>query len=577
MDSLKNLSGYGKRAIFALMIISSLALMSVAQTVEPQQQGKRFGDPGFVGEPINLNVVNADIRDILNYITEQYGINFVIDKSVKAVPVTINVSNVPWNIALESVLRSQELGVQVNGTILRVAEQKFLADEQAITQRIRESQLDTSPLYTEFIRLNYARASGTLNGDAGGAGAFTSGVTSSSSNAGSVSNSSGSDQGILGIIQRRLSRRGAVEVDGRSNTLIITDVRENIDAVRQLVTLLDQPEPQVEIEARIVIATRNFSRDLGVQLAALVISNGRAGSFSTLPGSQTTGGTTGGNTTGLVPNGIPNGIGRQPNNSLVSSIPNTVIGLTTGIFGSAQISALITAGEATGQAKTIATPRITTLNNRPAQIESGSQIPVTTIQPGAAGGVAIATTEYVSVPLRLAVTPQITDVGTVLLNVVAENSTAVTAGGFAPAISTQRMQTQVMVPDGGTTVVGGALLDSERESQDRTPGLSRVPLLGNLFKRKGVFRDSTELLFFITPRIYRPDYEGNITSGKISDGTRSTTILQPVPLGNPASNSVVPTNTIPSNQQSPNVPVQPVQQTQPNVQPQTVPGNINRP
>ncbi len=570
MDSLKILSGYGKRAIFAFLIISSLTLILAAQTVAPQQQGRMYGDPGFVGEPINLNVVNADVRDILNYITEQYGINFVIDKSVKAVPVTINVSNVPWNIALDSVLRSQELGVQVNGTILRIAEQKTLASEQSIAQRIRENQLDTSPLYTEFIRLNYARASGTLSGDGGGASQFTSGVTSNGSNAGSTSNSSGSDQGILGIVQRRLSRRGSIETDGRSNTLIITDVRENIDAVRQLVSLLDQPEPQVEIEARIVIATRNFSRDLGVQLAALVISNGRAGSISTLPGSQTTGGAGGGggNTTGLVPGGIPNGIGLQPNNSLLSSIPNTVIGLTTGIFGSAQISALITAGEAKGQAKTIATPRITTLNNRPAQIESGSQIPVTTIQPGGggAGGVLIATTEYVSVPLRLAVTPQITDVGTVLLNVVAENSTAVTAGGFAPAISTQRMQTQVMVPDGGTTVVGGALLDSERESQDRTPGLSRVPLLGNLFKRKGVFRDSTELLFFITPRIYRPDFEGNITAGKVSDGMRSTTIIQPVPLGNPPSNSGVPTTTIPSNQQSPVIPQQPVVpvQTQPN-------------
>ncbi len=572
MDSLQKLSGFGKRAVFALMIISSFAVALAAQTVAPTQQGKRFGDPGFVGEPINLNVVNADIRDILNYITEQYGINFVIDKSVKSVPVTINVSNVPWNIALESVLQSQELGVQANGPILRIAEQKTLADEQAVAQKIRDNQLDTSMLYTEFIRLNYARASGTLGSTAGGAGQFTAGVTSGSSNAGSTSNASGDDQGILGIVKRRLSRRGAVEVDGRSNTLIITDVRENIDAIRQLVTLLDQPEPQVEIEARIVVATRNFSRDLGVQLAALVLSNGRGGSFSTLPGSQTTGSTTGGNTTGFAPGGIPNGIGQQPNNSLLSSIPNTVIGLTTGIFGSAQISALITAGEAKGQAKTIATPRITTLNNRPAQIESGSQIPVTTIQPGsssAGGGAIIATTEYVSVPLRLAVTPQITDVGTILLNVVAENSAAVASGGAAPAISTQRMQTQVMVPDGGTTVVGGALLDSERETQDRTPGLSRVPVFGNLFKRKGVFRDSTELLFFITPRIFRPDFEGNITSGKVSNETRTTTILQPVPLGNPPTNSTDPAQNVQpavqnqQNLQNPNVPLNQVVTTQP--------------
>ncbi len=117
-----------------------------------------YGDPGFRGEPINLNVVNADIRDILNYITEQYGINFVIDKSVKEVPVTVNVNDVPWNIALDSVLQAQDLGVQVNGTILRVAEKNTLAGEADKDAKIRDSQLDTSPLYTEFIRLNYARA-----------------------------------------------------------------------------------------------------------------------------------------------------------------------------------------------------------------------------------------------------------------------------------------------------------------------------------------------------------------------------------------------------------------------------------
>lgn len=550
MNSLQNLCGYGRKSIVALMIISALTFSIAAQRVAvPSEQGRMYGDPGFVGEPINLNVVNADIRDILNYITEQYGINFVIDKSVKAIPVTVNVSGVPWNVALDSILRSQELGVQVNGTILRVAEQQTLADEQSVQQKIRESQLDTSPLYTEFIRLNYARAAGTLSGDAGGASQLTTGVTSSSANAGSLAGNSGSsDQGILGIIKRRLSRRGGIEIDGRSNTLIITDVRENIDAIRQLVSLLDQPEPQVEIEARIVIATRNFSRDLGVQLAGLVLGrNGRVGSFSTVPGSS--------ETTGLNPGGIPTGIGVQPNNSLLSTIPNTVIGLTTGIFGTAQISLLITAGEQKNQAKTIATPRVTTLNNRPAEIKSGLKIPVTTVQPNSGGGAIVATTEYVDVPLRLAITPQITDVGTVILNVAAENSN-LSGGG---SISTQSVTTQVMVPDGGTTVIGGVLSDAENEDQDRTPGLSSIPYLGNLFKRKGVFRNTNELLFFITPRIYRPDYAGNPTSGTVSNGMRSTTIIQPVPLGNPASNSDVPTPTVPQpNQQNQLVPVVPV-------------------
>lgn len=514
MNSLSKTGVSIRRAVFTLMIISSLAFAVAAQRIAPQEQGKMYGDPGFVGEPIGLNVVNTDIREILNYITEQYGINFVIDKSVAAIPVTINVSDVPWNVALDSILQSQELGVQVNGPILRIAQSKSLAAEGEIVQKQKENQLDTSPLYTEFMRLNYARASGTLSGVSGGAGQTTTGVTSAS-NVGSSGGAGGSDQGILGIVQRRLSRRGSVEVDGRSNTMIITDVRENIDAIRQLVNLLDQPEPQVEIEARIVVATRNFSRDLGVQLSAIVSGqNGRGATF-----------------------------GPAANTDLVAGNPvNTLIGLTTGVFGTAQISALISAGETKGQAKTIATPRVTALNNRPAEIQSGTQIPVTTIQPGGGGGgdgdFAVATTEYVSVPLRLAVTPQITDVGTVILNIVAENSTAqILDSGAPPPISTQSMTTQVMVPDGGTTVIGGVLFDNESETRNSVPGLSKIPILGYLFKQKGVSRTTSELLFFITPRIYRPDYLGNPISGKVSNGTRSTTIIQPVPLGNPPSNS----------------------------------------
>ena len=524
MNSLLNISGYVRRAMIASILVSLLSLAAAGQNVDPRQEGKMYGDPGFVGEPINLNVVNADIRDILNYITEQYGINFVIDKSVAAIPVTVNVNEVPWNIALDSILRSQQLGIQVNGSILRVADSKALATEQEILNTIRESQLDTSPLYTEFIRLNYARAVGNI-----GRGAPTSGTTSGTSGGGAGAGGGGGagagNEGLLPIVKRRLSRRGSVEVDLRSNSLIITDVRQNIDAIRQLVSILDQPEPQVEIEARIVVATRNFSRDVGVQLSGLVVgARGSGASGSTLPGA----------TTELpIPRSLPVG---TINNGMASQIANTAIGLTTGIFGTAQINMLITAGEQKGQAKVIATPRVTALNNRQAIIESKTQIPITTVQPGAAaGGAVVATTEYIDGPLKLQITPQITDLGTVVLDVVAENSsTATIVGGAAPAINTQMMQTQVTVPDGGTTVIGGVLFDDERENQDRTPGLSRIPILGNLFKRKGVQRNTNEILFFITPRIYRPDF----AAAPGSSGTRpAATIIQPVPLGNPTSNS----------------------------------------
>jgi type IV pilus assembly protein PilQ len=506
---------------------------------DKQAQGRQYGQPGFVGEPINLNVVNADIRDILNYITEQYGINFVIDSSVGAVPVTVNVQDVPWNVALEAILKANRLGIEVNGNILRVAANDVLATEASTQRVINDSRLDASPLVTEFIRLNYARASGTLAQAAGSTGAFSGGATNLSFSGGAGGDATGGsgDQGLLPIISRRLSRRGSIEVDGRSNTLIITDVKENIEAVRQLVAILDQPEPQVEIETRIVIAQRNFSRDLGAQLSAGVVNlgTGGLGNISSLPKTPPV--------TGPTPFGVFGGLTGtpQPLNSLAAAAANTVIGLTTGLFGTAQISALLSLAEAKGQAKTVATPRVTALNNRPAQIESGSQIPVQTTQ--AASGTAIVTTTFVSVPLRLSITPQITDVGTVILRVTIENNTLNTtiAVGGVPGIDTQRMQTEVLVPDGGTTVMGGVLADTEGETQQRTPGLASIPVVGNLFKRKLTTRSNSEILFFITPHIYRPDYQGRPTAGAVSTGPRSITIPQPVPLGNPPSNTPTPT------------------------------------
>src|SRR5436190_12897885 len=276
-------------------------------------QGKRYGQPGFVGEAINLNVVNADVRDILNYITEQYGINFVIDNSVAAVPVTVNVQDVPWNLALDMILKANRLGIDVNGNILRVATTETLAKESDTQRIIKDSQLSNSPLITELVRLNYVRASGTLAQAAGSTGGFAGGSTNLSFSGGAGGDATGGsgDQGILPIIKRRLSRLGSVEVAGQANSLIITDVRENIEAIRQLIAILDQPEPQVEIETRIVIAQHNFSRDLGAQLSLGVANMGRGAlaNITTLPATlQGSGGSGGsGGTGGSSGQGIPAG------------------------------------------------------------------------------------------------------------------------------------------------------------------------------------------------------------------------------------------------------------------------------
>lgn len=530
MNSLSSTINTIKKAVIAVAIVSLAAVAVSAQRVDPQNQGRMYGEPGFRGESINLNVVNADVRDILSYITDQYGINFVIDQSVKEVPVTVKVNDVPWNIALDSVLQAQGLGVQVTGNILRVATTKTLAEEGELFRSTQISQLDRLPLVTELIRLNYARAAGDANSGQTTAGTET---TPSMGGGGGGMESAGAGgaqaNGLLPIIKRRMSRRGSVEIDSRTNSLIVTDVPPNIEAIKQLIDLLDQPEPQVEIESRIVVASRNFSRDIGVQLTALL--SGARGSGI------------GGGSLPNTPSGVNLPLTPNPNinNNMFSNIANTAIGLTTGVFGTAQLSAIISAGEQKGLAKIIATPRVTALNNRPAEIKSSTQIPITTIQPGqGAGGAVIATTTYVEVPLRLSITPQITEVGTVILNVVAENSsTAVISGSANPAINTQSMTTQVTVPDGGTTVVGGVIYDDERDSQDRTPGLGSIPVLGNLFKRKAVQRNTNEILFFITPRIMRPSNEARPAN------RASTTIIQPVPMDNPPSNSL-PTPVVPA-------------------------------
>lgn len=525
MTFLQYVYGYSQKATVTFIIISCLALITFSQGVQQQSQGKRYGDPDFVGELANLKVVNTDIRDILNYITDQYGINFVIDKSVKQTPVTITINDVPWNVALDAILSSQELSVQVKGPILRIADKKTLASEVDLELKAREGQLNNSPLYTEFIRLNYARAMGNQQTSGTSTGTPVMGSGGMGGGMGGMGGMGAIADGVLPIVNKRLSKRGSIEIDSRSNSLIVTDVKENIDAIRKLIEILDQPEPQVEIEARVVVATRDFSRDIGVQLAGVAIGkNGRGGYGATMP-------------TEKGENFPPSMNNVQSNDSLKSQIANSVLGLTTGVFGTAQLDLLITAGENRGQAKTIATPRVSTLNNRKATVESGQMIPIVTTQTGANGGGVVFTTEYISVPLKLEVTPQITGDGTVLLDVVVENSSVsstISIGG-QPGISTQSTTVNVMVPDGGTTVIGGAMIDVEGENQFRTPGLSRVPVIGNLFKRKAVSRTTNEIIFFITPRITRPDLPNE---GKAKENRQSTTILQPVPLGNPSSNSL---------------------------------------
>ncbi len=448
-----------------------------------------YARPDFVGEAINLDLRSTtgkviDIRDFLRFITDTYKVNFVLDQSVRDIPITVTLQSVPWNQAMDALLRANRLGVKVEGSILRVMSQETVALEDRLKQEQTRARQEATPLMTEIVRLKYARASSNGAGGGGGGGAAAAAATPPSGGSTSGAGSTSGGSGLDGIITSRLSTRGKIQADPRTNILIITDVPENVAAIKDIINQLDVAEPQVEIESRIVIANRNFARDLGVQLGATAINTGSGSqtTISTLPGGAT----------------IPAGGG--PLDGLRAAGANTILSLTTGLLGTARISAVLSAAESKGNVKTISSPRITALNNQTANIVNGVQIPVQTESNNTL------TVTFVTAALRLEITPQINDVGNVLLKVVAENNSVNTAIATrsAPGINTQRAETTVLVPDGGTTIIGGINIDVESNSQQRTPGVSRIPGLGELFKRRTVSRQTDEILFFITPRVYRP-------------------------------------------------------------------------
>jgi type IV pilus assembly protein PilQ len=327
-------------------------------------------------------------------------------------------------------------------------------------------------------------------------------------------------------VRDRLSKRGKVEVEVRTNSLIITDLPEYVRVIEDMIARLDRPEPQVEIEARIVIANRNFLRDIGSELAGgLTGQRGRAGLFETTPvqlinrGLQpgsSSGGSSGGSGGGASGSGSgsgsgstgglgPNLIGPLADTSLRAGVANSVLSLTTGAIGTGILSMALSASETKGQVRTIASPRVTTTDNKTAEIVNGVQIPVQTVSNNTI------TTTFVTAALRLEITPQIIEEnGQVLMHVVAENNTvnfqlANQFNNGTPGINTQSAESTVLVQDGGTTVMGGINIDTEGHSINRTPGVSRVPLLGEMFKHRSTRRDTDEILFFLTPRIVRND------------------------------------------------------------------------
>ncbi len=486
-----------------------------------QAGGAQFGDPNFQGDPISIDISGVDLSDILRFISDQYDVNFVLDSSVSKVPVTIKVNQVPWTQVIESVFRANQLAYRREGMIVRVATIKALTAEEQDKRKQKLEEIKNSPTVTDFFKIKYERI------DANSATTTTAGTGTAGPLADQGLGGTISGIGLIGIIQQNLSVSGRISINPRTNTLIITDIPSFLERARDIIAKLDVPEPQVEIEARIVFASRNFARDLGVQLFSGVTSRrGQGAIFSTSggtflapAGSNGGGGSSGGTNTAIFPNSFF--IGPTATNG-ISGGGSSVLALTTGPIGTFFLSTAISANETKGLVKTIASPRVTVQNNQPAKIVSGTKIPFVT-----ASGVGVAqTVTFQDANTSLDIIPQITSEGTIMLQITATNDSPSQAINGFTSVNTRSATTKVLVPDGGTTIIGGVLNDVENTNVFRTPGISSLPLLGQLFKRREQSRTTGELLFFITPRIYRGE---SISTGSepVNPAPATTTGGQP--------------------------------------------------
>ncbi|HTM31508.1 MAG TPA: type IV pilus secretin PilQ [Vicinamibacterales bacterium] len=423
-----------------------------------QSMTRSGGNKAFSGHPVSLDFQGADLRAVLRTFAEISGLNIVIDPSVQG-SVDVALRDVPWDQALDIILRANKLGYFVDGTIVRIAPLTVLAEEEKQRRKLGEEQALSGEIKVLTHTLSYAKA-----------------------------------EEIKPLLEKSaLSQRGTVQFDSRTNTLIISDLSASLTTEASLIKELDTPQPQVEIEARIIQTTSDFARSIGVQWGI----NGRANALL-------------GNTTPLAfpNNGSLAGRVGPEQGPLGATVPTAVnlgtvaatsaLGLALGsVNGSFGIDVALSALEKAGKGKLLSSPRVSTQNNVEAEITQGVQIPVQTSANNTV------TVTFKDAALTLRVMPQITASGTVIMRITLENAApdySRSVNGIPP-IDTQRAVTSVLVTDGETTVIGGIFTSREQNVEDRTPVLHRIPLLGWLFKRDVTNDESRELLIFITPRI----------------------------------------------------------------------------
>jgi type IV pilus assembly protein PilQ len=437
------------------------AAVAQTQAATPAASGR------YSGEPISVNLKDVDLRDFFRLIHEISGLNIVVDPNVKG-NLTIVLDDVPWDQALDIVLRNNGLEKQLDGNVLRIATRETVKREAEQSRDLAKAQAEAADVITTTRVLSYAKA-----------------------------------DTLVPTLKKFLSSRGDVLSDSRSNTLIIRDIPSVLPVLDNLLRQLDRKSQQVEIEARVVAANRSFSREIGTQLAFAAASNNGRNIWS---------GTGGVGTSPVIRNfpplpAPPVVVGTGGPTTTNGSLPlNTNLGVgapTSGIsysFSAANfaLDVIITAAEDRGVGKLLSKPKVITQNNEKATVKQGTKIPVQTIVNNTVS------VQFVDAVLQLEVTPQITAEGTVFMDVTVTNDQidqAIPRVQGIPAIDTQSAETKVLINDGGTVVIGGIIVTNQQTDVKQVPLFGSIPAVGNLFKHTTVSSTAQELLFFLTPRI----------------------------------------------------------------------------
>ena len=436
--------------------------LAAEQKAQMGQQGASVG-PKYTGEPISVNLKDVDLKDFFRLIHEISGLNVVLDPNVHGT-LTIVLDDVPWDQALDIVLKNNDLARELEGNVLRIATLETMKHEADS----RRAQIESEAMAVDKVQvtrfLSYAKAKDAI-------------IT----------------------VKKFLSQRGDVVADDRTNAVIINDIPKVIPTIDRLLTQLDRKTQEVEIEARVVAATRQFARDIGTQLGF-----GWGDGHSAIGGNSSTGSsptTVGGLTPGYIT--LP-GTGGGTGSTIPLFSNLGVTGPTSGLTfvnasNTVRIDMILSLAESRGLLKVLSRPRVVTQNNIQALVKQGVRVPIVT--QAQLGGPPTVT--YVDAFLRLTVTPQITSENTIFLNVDVENTTPNFGQEVQgnPELITQQATTQVLVTDGGTVVIGGVIQTQNSINITQVPLLGNLPVLGNLFKHTQVTTSNQELIFFITPRI----------------------------------------------------------------------------